>query len=120
LSSSSQELLKAKVANADHSYVSKKFPDAECWARAGTHLIAVLGTEPDHLCWDRTHHLQGRVHVGDRELVVIAARDDLHRALVFTPEDWDEVRRSSLEQRGEMLQRCAIADHDRLVQVLAA
>ena len=100
--------------------MSERIVDAECWARAGGYLIALLGTEPDDLCWDRTHQLQGHAHVGGRELVVIASRDDTHNDLVFTAEDWDEVRRSSIEHRGEMLRRCAIADHDRLVQVLAA
>jgi hypothetical protein len=100
--------------------VNERFPDAECWARACAHLLALLGVEPDDVCWDATHHLQGRAHVAGRELVVIASRDDVHHALVFTPEDWNEVRLAPAEHRGEMLHRCAIADHLRLVQVLAA
>jgi hypothetical protein len=100
--------------------MNAKLPDDECRARAGSHLIAILGAQPDHLCWDRTHQLQGHAHVGGKEFIVIAARDDLHQTLVFTPEDWEEVRRSSVEHRGEALRRCAIADHSRVVQLLAA
>ena len=100
--------------------MNEKPPDTECWTRAATHLLALLGADPDDLRWDGTHHLQGHAHVGGRELVVIASRDELRCALVFTPEDWDEVRRSPSESRGEILLRCVIADHDRLVKVLAA
>ena len=81
--------------------------------------MALLGSEPDDLCWDTTHHLQGHAHIAGRELVVIAPRDEQHHVLVLTPEDWDEFRRSPVEDRGELLRRCAIADHDRLIQVLA-
>ena len=100
--------------------MNDRLADAECRARAGSDLLALLGAEPDDMCWDRTHQLQGHVHVGGRAFVVIAARDDLHQTLVFTPEDWDEVRRSPIENRSETLRRCAIADHTRFVQLLAA
>ena len=97
----------------------EKLPDAECWARAWDYLMSLLGAAPDDLCWDATHHLQGHAHVDGRELVVIASRDEQHHVLVLTPEDWDEIRRAPADARGELLRRCAIADHDRLVQVLA-
>jgi hypothetical protein len=115
-----QELLNTNAVTAEHPYVNEKLPDAECWARAGMHLLALLGMEPDDLRWDATHHLEGHAHVGGRELVVIASRDELHHALVFTPEDWDELRLSPAARRAEMLQCCEIADHARLVQILAA
>jgi len=58
--------------------------------------------------------------VAGRELIVIASRDDEHDAMVFTTDDWDEVRRSNVPNRDAMLQRCAITDHARLVELLAA
>ena len=81
--------------------------------------MSLLGTEPDDLCWDATHHLQGHAHVDGHELVVIASRDEDHRVVVLTPDDWDEIRRAPTGERGALLRRCSIADHDRLVQVLA-
>lgn len=96
-----------------------KLPDAECWARACDYLMSLLGTAPDGLCWDATHHLQGHVQVAGHELVVIASRDDSHHVLVLTPQDWDEIRRALPDRRGDLVRRCAIEDHDRLIQVLA-
>jgi hypothetical protein len=81
--------------------------------------MSLIGSEPDDLCWDERHHLQGHAHVHGKELVVIAPRDDDHHVLVLTPEDWDDVRRAHPERRVELLRRCAIEDHDRLTQVLA-
>lgn len=81
--------------------------------------MSLLGTEPDDLCWDATHHLQGHAHVDGHELVVIASRDEQHHVVVLTPQDWDEIRRAPAAERSALLRRCAIADHDRLVEVLA-
>jgi hypothetical protein len=80
----------------------------------------LLGSAPDDLCWDETHHLQGHAHVDGRELVVIASRDEEHHVLVLTPADWDEIRRARRDERADLLRRCAIADHDSLARVLAA
>ena len=93
--------------------------DAECWARASEFLTELIGSPPDDLLWDDTHHLQGHGHVGGRELIVIAPRDDDHQTIVLTTEDWDIVRWASTDQRRDLLNACAIADHNRLVSVLA-
>lgn len=100
--------------------VETKRDDAECWARAWDYLMTLIGSEPDDLCWDERHHLQGHAHVDGRELVVIASRDEGHHVLVLTPHDWDDIRWAIPERRGELLRSCAIADHDRLTQVLAS
>jgi hypothetical protein len=93
--------------------------DAECWARATEFLTELIGSPPDDLLWDDTHHLQGHGHVGGRELIVIAPRDDNHQTIVLTTEDWDTVRWATTDQRRDVLNACAIADHNRLVSVLA-
>ena len=93
--------------------------DIECWARASDFLTELIGSPPDDLLWDDTHHLQGHGHVHGRELIVIAPRDDHHRPVVLTTEDWDAVRRVSTDQRRDLLNACAIADHNRLVAVLS-
>ena len=66
--------------------------DTECHARARDFLVGVLGARPDALTWDHTHRLQGHAHLGGRELVVIAPRDDAHSTVVLTTQDWDQVR----------------------------
>lgn len=93
-------------------------PDAVCRARATEFLFELIGSSLDDLLWDDTHHLQGHGHLHGRELVVIAPRDDDHRTVVLTAEDWDAVRRASTDQRRDLLDTCAIADHDRLVAVI--
>jgi hypothetical protein len=94
-------------------------PDIECWARASEFLTELIGSPPDDLLWDDTHHLRGHGHVRGRELIVIAPRDDDHQTVVLTAEDWDAVRRASTDQRRDLLSACAIADHNRLVAVLS-
>ena len=93
--------------------------DIECWARASEFLTALIGSPPDDLLWDDTHHLQGHGHVHGRELIVIAPRDDDHQTVVLTTQDWEAVRRASTDQRRDLLNACAIADHNRLVAVLS-
>jgi len=95
-------------------------PDPQCWAEATDYLVELLGSAPDSLCWDSTHHLQGHAHAGRCELVIIAARDQEHHALVLTADDWDAVKRTTGEERRELLMACAIDSHDRLEAVLAA
>ena len=94
-------------------------PDIECWARASEFLTELIGSPPDDLLWDDTHHLQGHGHLHGRELIVIAPRDDDHQTVVLTAEDWDAVRRASTNQRRDLLNACAIAEHTRLVAVLS-
>jgi hypothetical protein len=94
-------------------------PDSECWARASEFLTELIGSPPDGLLWDDTYHLQGHSHLHGRELVVIAARDDDHRTVVLTGEDWDAVRRASTDQRRDLLNAYEIADRNRLVPVLS-
>jgi hypothetical protein len=89
--------------------------DEEGQARARAFLRRLIGAAPTDLRWDETHHLQGHVHVGDRELVVIAPRDDVHEPIVLTAEDWDEVRHAPGAQAGKLIRQRAIHDHDKLV-----
>jgi hypothetical protein len=93
-------------------------PDFECRAKATEFLTELIGSPPDDLRWDETHHLQGHSHIDGRELVVIAPRDDAHQTVVLTAEDWDAVRRAITDQRRVLLDACAIADHERLVAIL--
>jgi hypothetical protein len=93
--------------------------DTECRARAQEFLVDLIGTPPDDLCWDRTHRLQGHAHVGGHELIVIAPRDEAHRTVVLTAQDWEQVRRAGSDQRRSLLGACAIADRSRLAAVLA-
>ena len=93
-------------------------PDIECWAKASEFLTELIGPPPDDLLWDDTHHLQGHSHLHGRELIVITPRDDDHQTIVLTAEDWNTVRWASTDQRRDLLNACAIADHNRLVAVL--
>jgi hypothetical protein len=88
--------------------------DDEGQRRARLFLKQLLGDAPKDLCWDETHHLQGHVHIGSRELVVIAPRDERHEPVVLTAEDWDEIRHAPGEQAGELVRQRAIHDHDQL------
>jgi hypothetical protein len=89
--------------------------DRECRARARRYVSRLIGRAPADLCWDQDHHLQGHLHVGKRELVVIAPRDRQHDAVVLTAEDWDEVRHASGGAAVELVRRKAIHDHDHLL-----
>jgi hypothetical protein len=78
----------------------------------------VIGSQPDDLCWDEVHHLQGHAHVDGQELVVIAARDELRRPVVLVAADWAEIRRNS-QNRRSILEERAIADRVHLTAALA-
>lgn len=91
----------------------------ECHHRADAYLTILIGTAPDDLCWDPIHQLQGHAHLGTCELVVIAPRDTAHETLVLTAEDWEEVRRTEVAARPELLEQLAIHDHDELVAAVA-
>jgi hypothetical protein len=94
--------------------------DDECQASASQFLRELIGAEPDDLLWDVEHHLQGHAHWSGREIIVIASRDDSHRPVVLTAEDWDTIRHSFGYDRGELLRRSAIQTHSRFVEALAA
>ena len=93
--------------------------DIDCQARASEFLTDLIGSAPENLLWDDTYHLQGRSQLHGRELVVIAPRDEHHQTVVLTAEDWDAIRRATTDQRRDLLDTCAIADHERLVAVMA-
>ena len=93
--------------------------DIDCQARASEFLTELIGSPPENLLWDDTYHLQGHSQLHGRELVVIAPRDENHQTVVLTAEDWDGVRRATTGQRRDLLDNCAIADHERLVAVIA-
>jgi hypothetical protein len=92
--------------------------EAECQARASEFLTELIGSPPEDLLWDDRHHLQGHGHLYGHEVVVIAPRDDDHRTVVLTVEDWDAVRLADSQQRRHLLSTCAIADRNRLAEVL--
>ncbi len=91
----------------------------ESRARARAFLTTVIGSPPDNLCWDEVHPLQGHTRVDGQELVVIAARDELHRPVVLVAADWDEIRRNA-QNRRTILEARAIADRAHLTSALAA
>ena len=94
--------------------------ECDCHARAFAYLAELIGEQPADLTWDGTHRLQGHVHVGHREFVVIANRDASHEPVVLAAPSWDAVRRSTADERRGLIPSCAITDHDRFVAVLAA
>lgn len=93
--------------------------DDEGQRRARLFLKQLLGDAPKDLCWDDTHHLQGHVHIGDSELVVIAPRDERHQPIVLTAEDWDAIRHAPGEQAGDLVRQRAIHDHDELTAAVS-
>ena len=93
--------------------------DIDCQARASEFLTDLIGSPPENLLWDDTYHLQGHSQLHGRELVVIAPRDEHHQTVVLTAEDWDAIRRATTDQRRDLLDTCAIADHEQLVAVMA-
>ena len=93
-------------------------PDVECRARADVYLNGLLGTSHESVTWDSTYRLQGHLHLGSSELVVIATRDASHPPVVLTAPSWDAVRRSSADQRRGLIQSCAITDHAGLLSAL--
>ena len=94
-------------------------PDVACRATASEFLTELIGSPHEALFWDATHLLQGHSRLDGLELVVIAPRDDDHHTVVLTAEDWDAVRRANADQRRDLLDTCAIADHKRLVAVIS-
>ena len=92
--------------------------EVDCQARADAYVAALIGTRPEPLTWDTAHPLQGHVHIGCHELVVIATHDVLALPVVLTAAGWDAVRHCSADERRTVLASCSISDHTRLVSVL--
>jgi hypothetical protein len=99
---------------ATNATSQKTSADSECRARAYAFLLELIGVRPHTITWDSTHCLQGHVHIGTCELVVIAARDAAHDPVVLTSPSWDAVRRSPGAQRRGLLSACAITDRAHL------
>ena len=97
----------------------EQLSDRECRARARRYVRRLIGQTPADLCWDQDHHLQGHMHVGNHELVVIAPRDREHDAVLLTAEDWDEIRHASGSAAGELVRQKAIHDHDHLLALVS-
>jgi hypothetical protein len=88
--------------------MARRLTEHEGRARAGRHLRRLIGDGPNDLCWDHHHHLQGHVHVGERELVVIAPRDEVHEPVVLLAEDWDEACHASSQLAADIVRDRAI------------
>ena len=89
---------------------ASRLTEHEGRARAGRHLRQLIGPAANDLCWDQIHHLQGHVHVGQRELVVIAPRDTTHEPIVLTAEDWDEACHAAGRSGAEIIRERALHD----------
>ena len=89
-----------------------------CQARAYDFLVGLMGVRPDVLTWDSTHRLQGHAHLGGHELVVIATHDASHMPVVLTAPGWDAVRRSSNDQRHDLIESYSITDRSGLVAAM--
>ena len=92
--------------------------ECECRARADAYVAELIGASPQALTWDEMHPLQGHLHIGCHELVIIATHAPSLRPVVLTVAGWDAVRRSSADERRKLIDACAITDHTRLVSVL--
>lgn len=104
----------------NHTDAQGTATEGECRAHARHFLVELIGEQPADLTWDDTHRLQGHVHVGGRELVVIANHDVAHAPVVLAAPSWDAIRRSSAVERHALLELCAITDRDHLAAVLEA
>ena len=93
----------------------EQLTDRQCHVLARRFVKRLVGTTPADLCWDQDHHLQGHMHVGEHELVVIAPRDLQHEAIVLTAEDWDEIRHAPGAEAAALVRQRAIHDHDHLL-----
>ena len=91
--------------------------DDESHAQATEFLTKLVGSTPERIVWDATNRLEGHLRVSGQELVVIAARDDVHRPVVLTVDDWAAVRRDG-SSPGALLARCAIVDRKQLAAAL--
>ena len=103
---------------ATSTLAQQESTNGACRARAHAFLVELASGRPHTLTWDSTHCLQGHVHIGCRELVVIAARDAAHDPVVLASPSWDAVRRSPGAQRRELLASCSITDRAHFAGVL--
>ena len=92
----------------------------QCRDRALAYLTELIGNRPHTVTWDSTHCLQGHVHVGPVELVMIAPRDTFHAPVVLTEPGWDAVRHCPAEERRDLLRWLAITDSSHLTSALGA
>ena len=90
-----------------------------CQARAYAYLVELIGARPEKVTWDTTHCLRGHVRLGRHDLVVIATHDQSHEPVVLMASNWEAVRRSSDDERRELIEQCAITDHSGLVRLAA-
>jgi len=88
-----------------------RFEVAECRARACRLFVDVVGAPVGLLHWDDTHHLQAHAHVGNRDFVLIASRDDAHEPVLLDKDDWDHVSHTFGPERAQLLHRYAIRSH---------
>jgi hypothetical protein len=92
--------------------------DDESHAQATEFVTELVGSAAGSVVWDTLNRLQGHLHVSGHELVVIAARDEVHRPVVLTVDDWSAVRRDG-RSPGALIALCAIVDRTQLVAVLS-
>jgi hypothetical protein len=83
--------------------------DPEARARASEFLHTLAGAQPAELSWDDTFRLQGHAHVGRRELIVIAPRDDQHETLVLMVEDWNQLHREGSNSAALIAERAIVS-----------
>jgi len=83
-------------------------PDADCRARACRLFAEVVGAPQWLLRWDETHHLQAHAHVGGRDYVLIASRDEEHEPVLLDKDAWDHVTHTFGDERRELLQTYAL------------
>ena len=106
------------MSNTTATTTQTELGPAECQARADRYVAELVGSRPEALTWDAVHPLQGHVHIGCHELVVIATHDAQARPVVLTAAGWDAVRHSAAHERRAVLASCAITDHSALVSAL--
>jgi hypothetical protein len=82
--------------------------DDDCRARACRFFTEVVGAWQGLLRWDERHLLQAHAHVGDRDYVLIAARDEEHEPVLLDKDDWDHVSHTFGPERGALLRSYAI------------
>jgi hypothetical protein len=85
--------------------------DADCRARACRLFDEIVGASSGVLRWDEKHHLQAHAHVGDRDYVLIAPRDEEHEPILLDKEDWDHVSHTVGPERAALLRHYAIRRH---------
>ena len=93
--------------------------DSACQTTATAFLTSLSGAAPTDLQWDNIHHLQGHATCSGHPIVVIAARDTAHTAVVMTRDNWNSMRRCTPSDRTQILRGCAIRNHAQFLQMLA-